>query len=587
MGKKPGSFHYHLRLLKHYLSGQSWTVAGMAIFLIVDILLQVFAPQIARSFIDKALAGSGGQILIATALWFIGISLFQPFTKILATYLSEQVAWRSTNAMRVDLASHLMQLDLDFHIQHSPGELIERVDGDINTLARFFSSFVVQLFGSVLLLAGVLISFFTIDAWLAISFTVFSLISLLFLGWLRKFGTSFWQADRESSAVYFGYLGEVLTATEDIRSNGAVRYALSRLSDLMRQWIPVGLKADLWGNTLWMSAVMIFAVGDAMAFWMGGHLFKAHEITIGTVYLIIAYTVMLAAPLETIRSELQDFQKADAAIIRIEKLFGTRSRLRDGDASLPSGALAAEFRSVHFCYRLFGDDTTPPEVLRNVNFQLEKGSVLGIAGRTGSGKTTIARLLFRQFDPVQGKVLLDGVDLRQAKLKSVRSMVGFVTQDVRIFEATLRDNLTFFEEGISDRYLLQVLETLGLKPWVNHLPQGLETVISASSLSAGEAQLLSLARVFMKDPGLIILDEASSRLDPATEVLLERALDQLLKGRTTILIAHRLATLNRADNILVLEQGKVVEQGLRSHLAADENSRYSKLLKMSAGEVLS
>ncbi|HEY8745896.1 MAG TPA: ATP-binding cassette domain-containing protein, partial [Chloroflexota bacterium] len=198
-------------------------------------------------------------------------------------------------------------------------------------------------------------------------------------------------------------------------------------------------------------------------------------------------------------------------------------------------------------------------------------------GRTGSGKTTIARLLFRLYDPQQGSICLGDVDLRRLRLATLRGRVGLVTQDVQLFAASLRDNLTFFDAAVPDEQLRATLAALGLLPWLARLPQGLDTPISAASLSAGEAQLLALARVFLKDPGLVILDEASSRLDPLTEGLLERALDRLLTGRTAIIIAHRLATIARADDILILEEGRVQEQGRREHLASDPSSRLSAL----------
>jgi len=294
---------------------------------------------------------------------------------------------------------------------------------------------------------------------------------------------------------------------------------------------------------------------------------------------------MLAQPIDAIRTQLQDLQQADASIARVRELMATRSRLEDGTESVPPGALSVAFRAVHFGYE-DGQQKTRAIVLEDLSFEHEAGRVLGLLGRTGSGKTTVARLLFHLYDPQQGEVCLGGVALRHARLEPLRARVGLVTQDVQLFEASLRDNITFFDPDISDGRLLAVLETLGLKPWLERLPNGLDTKISGSSLSAGEAQLLALARVFLKDPGLLILDEASSRLDPATEALLERALGRLLEGRTAVIIAHRLATVERADDILILEDGRMIEHGPRERLSADPNSRFAELRRTGLGEVL-
>jgi ATP-binding cassette subfamily B protein len=226
--------------------------------------------------------------------------------------------------------------------------------------------------------------------------------------------------------------------------------------------------------------------------------------------------------------------------------------------------------------------------LAGVSFALEPGAVLGVLGHTGSGKTTLTRLLFRLYDPRGGAVRLGGHDLRDLALADLRGRVGLVTQDVQLFQASVRDNLTFFDRRIGDAALAGVLGELGLRPWLEALPQGLDTPLlpGGRGLSAGQAQLLACARVFLRDPGLVVLDEASSRLDPATERLLERAFDRLLRGRTGIIIAHRLATVQRADQILILERGRVVEFGPRAALAADPGSRLSRLLRAGMEEVL-
>jgi ATP-binding cassette, subfamily B, bacterial len=226
-------------------------------------------------------------------------------------------------------------------------------------------------------------------------------------------------------------------------------------------------------------------------------------------------------------------------------------------------------------------------VLTDVSFRLPAGAVLGLLGRTGSGKTTLARLLPRFYDPAAGAIRLGGAPIHAATVAELRRRVGLVTQDVQLFQASVRDNLTFFNPAADDARILAVLDDLGLGAWFRSLPAGLDTeLIAGGGLSAGEAQLLAFARAFLADPGLVILDEASSRLDPATERLIERAIDTLLAGRTGIIIAHRLATVQRADEILILEDGRILEAGERTRLAADPTSRFHQLLRTGLEEVL-
>ena len=557
----------------------------MVVLLLTSIGLQLVGPQVVRAFIDAAQAGASERVLVRAALLFIVVSVVQQGMNVLATYWSERVAWTATNDLRADLAAHLLRLDLGFHKARTPGELIERVDGDVNALAGFFSSFVVRLVGSGLLLIGVLVAVYLVDTRLGLAFAAFALLTLALLSWVKQFATPYWKQDRERSAAFYGYLGEVLTAAEDIRSCGAVGYAMLRFFEHLRNCMSISWRAGFWGQSVWAVAIAAFAIGDGIAYGLGGGLYQIEAISLGTVYMIVAYVTMLAQPIDAIRTQLQDLQRADASIARVRELMATRSRLEDGTESVPPGALSVAFRAVHFGYE-DGQQKTRVIVLEDLSFEHEAGRVLGLLGRTGSGKTTVARLLFRLYDPQGGDVCLGGVNLRHARLDPLRSRVGLVTQDVQLFEASLRDNITFFDPDISDGHLLAVLETLGLNRWLERLPDGLDTMISGSTLSAGEAQLLALARVFLKSPGLVILDEASSRLDPATEALLEQALGRLLKGRTAVIIAHRLATVEQADDILILEDGRMLEHGPRERLSADPNSRFAELRRTGLGEVL-
>lgn len=207
-------------------------------------------------------------------------------------------------------------------------------------------------------------------------------------------------------------------------------------------------------------------------------------------------------------------------------------------------------------------------MLQDISFNLPAGHLLGLLGRTGSGKSSLARLLLRLYDPQSGSICLGGVPINQTSLTDLPQKVGLVTQDVQLFQTTVRNNLTFFNQNISDERVYETLEILGLSAWLHSLPQGLDTNLGpdSSGLSAGQAQLLAFTRVFLKDPGLVILDEASSRLDPMTEKLIEKAVEKLLTGRTGIIIAHRLATIERANQILILEQGQVSEYGQQQEL---------------------
>lgn len=562
-------------LLIRYVGKQRRAVIILAALLLGNIALQLASPQLLRRFIDGALGGDARSTLLTLAVFFLGLAVMTQVVAVGETYLAENVGWTATNKLRSDLALHCLRLDMDFHNARTPGELIERIDGDVTKLGNFFSRFVVHVLGNGLLFAGVLVLLWRIH-WIAGAvLTVFGFISLLILLRLRNVGAPRWNAARQASAEVFGFIEERLAGTEDIRANGATAYTMRSSHFLARNLLRRERIAGFFGSLTGSTTVLLFALGTVLSLTLGAYLLSVRAISIGTVFLMYTYTELLTRPIEQIARQMQDLQQAAASIGRVQELLDARATIKEGRAALPSSvALSVELEHVTFGY------VGAQPVLRDVSFTLGPGETIGILGRTGSGKTTITRLLCRLYDPQQGAVRLGGVDLREAQLESIRSHVGVVTQDIQLFHASVRDNLTLFDSRITDAAIKRVLDELELGHWYRALPLGLETVLDhGGGLSAGEAQLLAFARVFLVDPGLVILDEASSRLDPATERRLDHAVARVMQGRTGIIIAHRLSTVQRVDTIMVLEQGQVAEYGARAALAADSMSRFAGLLR--------
>ena len=597
-------------LFRRYIVPQLPFVVTLGTLLFFSLGLQLVLPLIVRHFIDEAQKGAPVEGLVTTAAAFIGIAVVQQVVQVFATYFSERVGWTATNNIREDLAEHALSLDMSYHNDRTPGEMIERLDGDPNELGKFFSLFIFEMLGSLLLLIGILVLLVREDWRAGLALTVFVCAGMLVLTSIRNIAVPYWKANRAASADSFGFLEERLAGTEDIRSNDAKPYVMRRFHELMRSWYGKALKAGLMSSIMFSSTMFMFGVGSAISLSLGAYLYFGDSISLGTVYLIFHYTQMLVMPINRFTQQLDSFQRASAAISRILELNAVRKTILDppaedqvepapggswGVGSRPVsstgqalrgndgvlGPLAVELDGVTFAY---GEDS----VLADVSLELGPGRVLGLLGRTGSGKTTMTRLLFRLYDPTSGVVRVGGEDIRRMSVTQLRQHISMVTQDVRLFHGTVRDNLTFFDETIPDGRLLEVIDELQMRPWLESLPEGLDTRLlsEGGGLSAGEAQLLAFARVFLKGSGVLILDEASSRLDRSTEQMIERAVDRLVQDRTVIVIAHHLATVRRCDEIVILEHGRIVEHGEREALAADGTTRFHRLLQTGLEEAL-
>ena len=595
-------------LLKTYLGSQKGRVVLLAVFIFANLGLQLLIPQIMREFIDSVISGVAISSLVRLGVYYIFSALGQQLIVVISTYYSKTVGWRATNALREDLTRHALNLDMSFHKAHPPGEMISRIDSDVNTLNDFFSQFLLKLLGNFLMIFAILILLFVEDWRIGLALTGFSLVALVVLVRFRNIAVPHWEAERKAEADFYGFLEERLTGTADIRANGGRAYTIRQLFVYIQTMYRRSVKAALMVNILLNTMFLVFALGNAISLGVGGSLYLQGVITIGTVYIVFQYNRMLEKPLDEIARQLTNVQKSMASLKRAQELLAIRSKIiapsiELPDQSPPAGTPAALiFEDVSFYY----EDEQPQDageahdrianenVLKEISFQLSQGEMLGLLGRTGSGKTTLTRLLFRLYDPQSGRISLEAgengevVDIQQLPLPVLRNQIGMVTQSIELFHASVRDNLTFFDTGISDEKILDVIRELGLSHWYARLENGLDTLLESGNggLSAGEAQLLAFVRIFLQDPGIVILDEASSRLDPATEHLIEKAVDRMIAGRTSLVIAHRLKTVERADKIMILENGRIIEFGDRKALAHDPNSKFSSLLKVGLDEVL-
>ncbi len=574
MGEQPRGAAWLIR--GYFLPAWRSALALLGVVLVV-MGLELAIPLFAGRFIDRTLAGDPVSELRGIAVWFVVLAVAFGVGRVLQFYLSEALAQRATNKLRGDLTRHCLGLDAGFHQEHSPGELFERIEGDVAALGKFLSTLLVTLLGNSLLLIGILATLFVFDWRLGALLTFFVAVIVATLNSLRGRASPMWAQAMQAQADQTGLVGEHLNATEDIRGNAAIPYSMRGFSGHARDVLAKTVVASRRTGAIERVTEMLFMLAMASSLGLGAWLVSTGQAPVATIYLIYRYATLLALPIYRINTQVSDLQRAAAAVGRVRQLLDQRSVVRDGPG-VPrrKGPPAVTFERVTFGY------AAEQPVLRDVSFELPAGQRLGLVGRTGSGKSTVARLVLRLFDPQEGRVSLGEHDLREHTVREVREKVSLITQNVQIMHASLRENLTLFDRSVPDERIHDVIKELGLWPVLGGMSDGLDTVLTGGDggFSAGQAQLIALGRAFLRDSSVVVLDEATSKLDPATQTALEQATERLLENRTAVVIAHRLSTLRRMDQILVLEQGRVVECGDRDLLVADVESRFAGMLRL-------
>ena len=484
-------FPGYFSLLTVYFRPQWRRVLLLALLLIGSIALQLINPQIVRYVLDTARGGALATDLALAAALFTIFSLLQAGAGLAITFVGEDVSWTATNALRRDLAHYCLRLDMDFHNSHTPGELIARVDGDVSQLAEFFSQLVLRVLANGLLIAGVVVLLFREDWRMGAAAVAYTLLTVVALQAVQRRNVRNWRALRAAQATIDGFLEERLAGREDVLANGGEEYVLHGLARHQRSAYAAAYRARLFGVFVFALTHMLFVLATALGFGLGIYLFLNGQATIGTVYLIVYYLGVLRNPLEQIRDQVEKLQQSTASIGRIQELFALQPRVRDQSDLMaavsshtpaqaarqskqavrpapdptaleqpgPAQPLAVRFTNVSFGYvRHVGMDNSADQndpgvtngttngvtsaeergqVLDDISFALAPGEILGLLGRTGSGKTTLTRLLLRLYEPDRGKIHLDDQDLRSLMLPTIRRQVGLVTQEVQLFQATL------------------------------------------------------------------------------------------------------------------------------------------------------
>jgi len=561
--------------------------AAYGLILSVATALPIIGTLLISHFVQLIVDGATVATVAPYGLGYAVIGLAAAGVGVIVTWRSTALAWRITNGLRHELASHVLHADLAFHRDRTPGELLTRCDADVTSLTTFLASVVARLVGIGLLAVVSTIVLAVAEPRLA----PVLLIGYSVLGWtmwrVRDVSTTAVLAERTIDAEMNSVVEQYLAGSEDVASLGAGAHGLRRFSEPAARLVDAAGERVRYEMRVQGSIKSVIAIVMVAVLATGGAAMAKGWVQVSGVILAFQLVQIVRAPVEHLTWRLQEAQGVAGAARRIVDLIEERRRVVSGTDRLPDGPLDIRFERTGLVY----DDALEGETaLDGLDLTITPGRVVGLVGRSGSGKTTIARLVLRLVAPTSGRLLIGGVDVAGLDDHAFRDRVGAIPQDVQMFPGSVRDNVTMFAE-VDDDAVVAALRDAGLGGWFDELPKGLDTRLASdgrsddddrAGLSAGEAQLLAIARALLRRPDLVVLDEATSRVDPATQAAISEALGHLVAGRTGVIIAHRLETLDVCDDIAVLADGDLVEFGPRELLAADPHSRYARLRAVGA-----
>jgi len=480
--------------------------------------------------------------------------------------------------LRESLMTHILSLDNSFFKSMDYGELLETVEGDVEILCDFFSSMSIVVSSNIFLIVGVIVVSFLNNIFLGVVQLFFVSIALLFIWKAHSLGKPIVNIDREKKRKLFGMFGEILNNTETIQLRNMQKDIQSDFANYFNKWFPIRIKSNIAMWFMFMVVLVLQAVGYALFLGIGTKLLIEGTITVGVIYLFYSYINYILDPILNLQGELQELQRVDASIRHVENLFQKKGTIHDSinlDFSKGNGGCCVlSLENVHFSY------TQGIEVLSGISFKINQGEAVALIGPTGAGKTTIANLILRLYDPTDGRIAINDVNINNVSLKSLRSNIAYIPQNVQLMDTTIRDNITFFDERISDNDILGAMNSMGLLEWFERFDSGLNTVIGSqgSIISAGEAQILAIVRAFVKNSKIVILDEITSKIDAVTENLLMHAQKVLLDGKIGIVIAHKMHTVSDLHRIIAVESGRILEFGCPSELMKKKNSYFYEMI---------
>lgn len=563
--------------LWRFLAPHKFALGGALGLVVLETLALQAGPLLTKIAIDSGIRAGKFDVLVGVALTYlvlIGITILTSRARIIVT---TRVGADLMVRLRVRLFTHLQRLSLGFFTQEKGGVLFSRMTSDPMSLAQLFHEGLVQLAVQIFTLLVVTAFILTLNVKLALILllSVIPAMTVMTL-WFRSASADRFLAVRDRIADVLAHLQENLAGIRTVTAFNRNAYNTVEHRNIVGDYREANEATSRVNALYGPGSEMVGILGQAILFVVGGNMVLQGELTVGDLAAFILYLTAFFSPIQQLVQLYSVYQQGGAAVVKLREFLAVAPEVRQKSEAyeLPPIHGAIELENLDFSY------AKGQQVLKNLNLQIRPGETFALVGSTGSGKSTIAKLVSRFYEPDRGSVRIDGHDLRDITFRSLRSQVGVIPQEPFLFASSVRDNVAFARPDATDDEVLDACRAVGVVEQVQKLPEGIDTMVHERgvTLSAGERQLLALARAFLAEPRLLVLDEATSNLDLRSEARIEQALDILLEGRTAIIIAHRMATAQRADRIGVVDDGRIVEIGTHKELIF-QKGRYAAMFE--------
>lgn len=553
-----------------YLRSNLIRLGFSLILVFVSAGIALYTPRLLGKIVDKALLPRDMSLLYELTLVYFGLEVLRLISVFVQSYQLQRIGQMVMQSIRKDLFARIMRMPIPFFDQNPSGKLVTRVTNDTMNLSELFSSGFVMLLSDIILIVGV------IGAMLALHFklgllvvSVFPLMVFAMFYFSGKLRVAF-RSSREVLAKLNGFFAEQMSGMPVVQLMEREKFERENYERISLDYREKQFKGVYLYSLFHPTITILGGISVAIAMWFGPAYVGQNEIALGTFVTFLAYAQVLYQPVRNITDRYNIFLAAMSSAERIFSLMDMAEEpgLRESESVSRRESLGTlRFRDVTFTYPVSEEPQRLP-ALQSFSFELKEGETVALVGHTGAGKTTITSLLFRFYDPNSGAIELNGMDLKNYSKKELRERIGFVQQEVFLFSGSLRENLSLLRRGVSDEEILEACEKTGFSRILAKLPHGLDTILEerGSNFSLGERQILAFTRVYLQRPDLLVLDEATSSVDRESEILLQKATQELMKNRSCLVIAHRLETVRHADKILVLERGQLMESGSHEEL---------------------